>query len=272
MTNELQVFEQREILGQSLQMYGTKEEPLFLAKEVANWVEYDTTQLKKFLNNVDDTEKVRNSITTLGGIQETWFLTEDGLYEVLMQSRKPIAKEFKKEIKRILKEIRQTGSYIAPSKQAETIAVGKVMQNADRQMLEMIQGMVSKQIELQIENEKLQIELTHKEDVIIGLVDDIDLSTKRQRLNQIMKFNFKNGKHQADKWNLLYNEFERKYHVNLQQRMDRDNKTIKPKFKNKLDYIDRGMDMISQTYELACKIFENDVEKLKSQWFDTVSR
>ncbi|WP_300854391.1 BRO family protein, partial [uncultured Clostridium sp.] len=33
----------------------------------------------------------------------SWFLTEDGLYEVLMQSRKPIAKAFKKEVKKILK-------------------------------------------------------------------------------------------------------------------------------------------------------------------------
>ncbi|WP_312753364.1 BRO family protein [Rummeliibacillus suwonensis] len=30
---------------------------------------------------------------------EAWFLTEDGLYEVLMQSRKPIAKSFKKQVK-----------------------------------------------------------------------------------------------------------------------------------------------------------------------------
>ena len=32
----------------------------------------------------------------------SWFLTEDGLYEVLMQSRKPIAKQFKKEVKKTL--------------------------------------------------------------------------------------------------------------------------------------------------------------------------
>ena len=41
-----------------------------------------------------------------------WFLTEDGLYEVLMQSRKPKAKEFKKEVKKILKSIRKTGRYV----------------------------------------------------------------------------------------------------------------------------------------------------------------
>ena len=42
---------------------------------------------------------------------EAWFLTEDGLYEVLMQSRKPIAKEFKKKVKEILKSIRKHGLY-----------------------------------------------------------------------------------------------------------------------------------------------------------------
>ena len=48
----------------------------------------------------------------LGGLQgECNFLTEDGLYEVLMQSRKPIAKQFKKEVKKILKDIRRHGLY-----------------------------------------------------------------------------------------------------------------------------------------------------------------
>lgn len=37
-----------------------------------------------------------------------WFLTEQGLYEC-MQSRKPIAKQFKKGVKAILKEIRTKG-------------------------------------------------------------------------------------------------------------------------------------------------------------------
>lgn len=48
----------------------------------------------------------------LGGLKgECNFLTEDGLYEVLMQSRKPIARKFKKEVKKILKEIRVNGRY-----------------------------------------------------------------------------------------------------------------------------------------------------------------
>lgn len=44
-------------------------------------------------------------------------LTESGLYEVLMQSRKPIAKQFKKGVKAILKEIRKTGGYISTTQE-----------------------------------------------------------------------------------------------------------------------------------------------------------
>ncbi len=61
--------------------------------------------------SVDNDEKVVNNVYTLGGKQKCWFLTEYGLYEVLMQSRKPVAKEFKKGVKKILKEIRQQGFY-----------------------------------------------------------------------------------------------------------------------------------------------------------------
>lgn len=109
--NELKVLNEQEVLGKQFRVYGTAEEPLFLAKDVAEWIEYDTSSVNKMITNVDDDEKVRKNVPTLGGIQESWCLTENGLYEVLMQSRKPIAKQFKKEVKEILKTIRKHGIY-----------------------------------------------------------------------------------------------------------------------------------------------------------------
>lgn len=108
---ELTVIQQQEILGKPLTVYGDFENPLFLAKEVAEWIDYSESNVSKLVAIVDEDEKVRNIITTPGGNQETWFLTEDGVYEVLMQSRKPIAKQFKKEVKTILKSIRKHGYY-----------------------------------------------------------------------------------------------------------------------------------------------------------------
>ena len=109
---EMQIIEQREVLGKDFKIYGDYENPLFLAKDVAEWIEHSNARM--MLQSVDDDEKVVKNAYTLGGNQEQWFLTENGLYEVLMQSRKPIAKEFKKQVKEILKSIRKHGAYMTP--------------------------------------------------------------------------------------------------------------------------------------------------------------
>ena len=108
--NELQIIEQREVLGKEFTIYGDLENPLFLAKDVANWIEHNN--ITHMMSIVDENEKLTYTIRNSGQNREMWFLTEDGLYEVLMQSRKPIAKQFKKEVKNILKTIRLNGMYV----------------------------------------------------------------------------------------------------------------------------------------------------------------
>lgn len=131
MNKELKIINEQEVLGKDFKIYGSIDEPLFLAKDVADWIEYDKSSINKMLNKVDEDEKVRNIVPTLGGAQEMWLLTENGLYEVLMQSRKPIAKTFKKEVKKILKQIRQTGGYIPmTTAQAKPMSDAEIMASA----------------------------------------------------------------------------------------------------------------------------------------------
>lgn len=131
--NEINVINNSEILGKHVNIYGTPEEPLFLAKDVAEWIEYDVSSLNKLVNTVEEEEKVRKIVPTLGGPQEMWFLTEDGLYEVLMQSRKPKAKTFKSEVKKILKSIRKHGAYMTPA------TAEQILNNPDL-MIELLQN------------------------------------------------------------------------------------------------------------------------------------
>ena len=109
---ELVVIDDREVLGVSFQIYGTFEEPLFLAKDVATWIEHNKPS--ELLSNIDPNDKLKAIVSLAGQNREVWFLTEDGLYEVLMLSRKPKAKEFKKEIKKILKALRKQEIKIVP--------------------------------------------------------------------------------------------------------------------------------------------------------------
>ena len=94
----------QEVLGREFKIYGTIEEPLFLAKDVAEFIEH--TDLSRMVNLVDEEEKLKRTLYVSGQNREMWFLTEDGLYEVLMQSKKPITKQFKKQVKQILKSLR----------------------------------------------------------------------------------------------------------------------------------------------------------------------
>ena len=95
---ELQVIYNQEVLGQDFKIYGTEENPLFLAKDVANWIEHSNPSKMVKDADLDDAEVARHQLSTLTNSYTALFLTEDGLYEVLMQSRKPIAKQFKKNL------------------------------------------------------------------------------------------------------------------------------------------------------------------------------
>lgn len=168
-TEPIQVLSETELLGHKFTVYGTAENPLFLAKEVAECIDYAKTSqgyydVSRMVGTVDEEEKHLRTIFVDGRNYEMWFLTEDGLYEVLMQSRKPIAKEFKKGVKEILKTIRKTGGYIA-TKQDDTPE--EIMARA----LTIAQATLAKREErlkqLEAENEHKQVVIEQKEEEII---------------------------------------------------------------------------------------------------------
>ena len=154
--NELTVIQQQEILGKPFTVYGDFENPLFLAREVAEWIDYakrsdGSYQVGQMLQTIDDDEKIF-TVNNVNG-REMWFLTEDGVYEVLMQSRKPIAKQFKKEVKAVLKSIRKHGAYMTP----ETLE--QVLLNPDTmiKLCMQLKEEQNKNGELQLKNAELTV-------------------------------------------------------------------------------------------------------------------
>ena len=129
--NQIKVINEQTVLGKNFRIYGDFENPLFLAKDVAEWIDYSKTkegfyQVSQMLANVDDDEKLTiNILNSEGKAHNQSFLTEDGLYEVLMLSRKPIAKQFKKEVKKILHQLRTKGGYITEK------GLGAILDNPD---------------------------------------------------------------------------------------------------------------------------------------------
>lgn len=122
---EITILNTQEVLDREFVIYGTVDEPLFLAKDVALMI--DHANVTSMTNYIDEDEKVilqPPKDCLVGNFQPNTsytFLTENGLYEVLMLSRKPKAKAFKSKVKEILKSIRKTGSYSIQTTPVDTI-------------------------------------------------------------------------------------------------------------------------------------------------------
>jgi len=108
--NEVFIISEQIILGKTFRIYGDFSNPLFMAKEIAEWIDHNKPS--EMIDNIDNDEKQKAIVSHSGQKREMWFLSEDGMYEVLMQSRKQIAKYFKKEVKIVLKSIRKNGAYM----------------------------------------------------------------------------------------------------------------------------------------------------------------
>lgn len=110
----LQVIHEQKILGKTIQCYGTFEEPLFLAKDVAEWIglakqKNGKYNISRFVKNVSKKQKGIRIAYTPGGNQETIVLTEYSLYEVLMKSRLEEAEPFREKIVEMLRDLRRHG-------------------------------------------------------------------------------------------------------------------------------------------------------------------
>jgi prophage antirepressor-like protein len=94
-----------------IRFVGTADDPWWVATDVCAVLEINISQTRR----LDDDEKGLRSVQTLGGNQEMLCITESGLYSLILGSRKPQAKRFKKWVTReVIPSIRKTGSYSLP--------------------------------------------------------------------------------------------------------------------------------------------------------------
>lgn len=151
--DEIKILHKSTFLGKEIDVWGTFENPLFRASDVANWLH--NTNVSNMVKKVDEDEVTKFNLGSRQG--ETLFLTENGLYEILMLSRKKDAKQFKKGVKKILHEIRTKGGYLATT-QNDTPAtiLARAMKVADEVIAEHEQRI--KELEEQGRRQEIAIE------------------------------------------------------------------------------------------------------------------
>jgi prophage antirepressor-like protein len=206
MESNLKLLDERKLLGKQFKVYGDFDNPLFLAKDVAEWIDYAKTgqgyyDISNMLKTIDSEEKLLRKIFVLGQNRNMWFLTEEGLYEILMQSTKPIAKSFKREVKKILKEIRINGGYIHTNiDDDESTIMAKALLIANKT----IERHKEKIKNLQNENEKKQ-EIITEQKPKVDYYDKVTSSKKAISMSEVAKLlKFKNFNNRSIGRNILF--------------------------------------------------------------------
>ena len=111
MTSDIKIFK-NEMFGEVRTLVNEKGEPFFVGSDIAKALGYKNSR-KALIDHVDDEDKGVTKRDTLGGTQEMVIINESGLYSLVLSSKLPQAKEFKRWVTaEVLPQIRQTGGYL----------------------------------------------------------------------------------------------------------------------------------------------------------------
>ena len=116
MNTNIQIFTS-EVFGE-IRTCQVNNQIMFVGKDVATALGY-VNVLKAIRTHVDGEDKGVNELVTPGGTQRIIFINESGLYSLILSSKLPQAKAFKRWVtSEVLPQIRMTGGYI-PTKDAD---------------------------------------------------------------------------------------------------------------------------------------------------------
>lgn len=166
--NELQIFNHPDF-GQ-VRTVTINDEPWFVGKDVAQVLGYKEPA-KAIREKVDIEDKGVSKMDTPGGIQDITIINESGLYSLIMSSKLPGAKEFKRWVtSEVLPSIRKHGAYMTP----ETLQAAILNPDTMIQICQLLKSEQDKNRELTVANSRLTVEnqiMQPKADYFDELVD-----------------------------------------------------------------------------------------------------
>lgn len=233
----------------------------FVAKDISDALGYaQTSNMMKRIDNDDFISSVLDGMNAKSNL-----INESGLYSAIIGSKLESAKKFKKWVtSEVLPTIRKTGGYV----NNDDMFINTYLPFADettKMLFKNTLNVINNQNKLISEQKN---EIVRKSNVIQGFADDIPNPTKRKILNEVVRY----GGNYQERWNILYKEFQATYGIDVSRRFKNyDEKGERPKMKNKLDFVEKKLNMLNELYGIAVKLYESDIEKIKER-YDIVSK
>lgn len=118
MENKLQLFD---FENQQVRTLTVDEEPYFVGKDVATILGYKNGS-RDINTHVDEEDKLRYQISTAGQMRDQILINESGLYSLILSSKLPNAKKFKRWVtSEVLPAIRKHGAYMTDEKAFDVV-------------------------------------------------------------------------------------------------------------------------------------------------------
>ncbi|AUC92120.1 BRO family protein [Streptococcus suis] len=164
---ELQIFK-NEKFGQ-VQLVEINNEPWFVGKEIAEILGYKNSR-DALSKHVDEEDKGVAKRDTLGGSQDQVIINESGLYSLILKSKLPQAKQFKRWVtSEVLPSIRKHGGYLTDNKLEEALLNPDTLISLATQLKEEREARKQLQVansQLMVDNQIMQPKAQYFDDLV----------------------------------------------------------------------------------------------------------
>lgn len=134
MENNIQVFENSEF--GNVRVVERDGEPWFVAKDIAERLGY-TNPSKAIQDHVDEEDKLNNETLSSLGQRGGWLINESGLYSLVLSSKLPNAKQFKRWVTHdVIPAVRKHGAYLTPDAAVKMMADPDFMYTLAKRFIE----------------------------------------------------------------------------------------------------------------------------------------
>lgn len=164
---ELQIFK-NEQFGE-VQLLEINNEPWFIGKEIAEILGYKNSR-DALSKHVDEEDKGVAKRDTLGGSQDQVIINESGLYSLILKSKLPQAKQFKRWVtSEVLPSIRKHGGYLTDNKLEEALLNPDTLISLATQLKEEREARKQLQVansQLMVDNQIMQPKAQYFDDLV----------------------------------------------------------------------------------------------------------
>lgn len=194
-------------------------EPYFVGKDVADILGYERSD-NAIRNRVDTEDKLTHHISASGQRRNMYIINESGLYSLILSSKLPAAKEFKRWVtKEVLPSIRKNGAYLTAEKAEEILLNPDTIINLAQQVKNERQGrLIAEQRVNELTPKATYYDTVLANEALVSITviaKDYGMSgTKMNMLLHDLKVQYKQGK----TW-LLYAKYQRNGWTQSETRM-----------------------------------------------------